>query len=133
WRYDSPYEQLYVSDGKVIWHYEPDLMQAERMQDLEAVDPIVMKLLDGRLTLKDAELLERVRDEAAGVWRFRARLGTVEVWLGVDDDADLIYVERLDALGNRNRISLSGCARLAPKDELFRFQPPRGVEVLDAD
>ncbi len=131
WHYDTPYEQLYVSDGKVIWHYEPDLMQAERLRGLDAVDPAVLKLLDGRLGVKDVRLLARKRDEAAGVWRFRARIGGVTLWLGIDDEADLLYVERLDALGNRNRISLSGCARLAPGDEVFSFRPPAGVEVLD--
>ncbi len=131
WHYDTPYEQLYVSNGKVIWHYEPDLMQAERLSGLDAVDPAVMKLLDGRLGAKDLRLLARERDEAAGVWRFQVRVGGVMLWLGVDDEADLLYVERLDALGNRNRISLSGCARLAPRDDLFSFRPPAGVEVVE--
>jgi outer membrane lipoprotein carrier protein len=54
WKYLMPYEQLYVSDGNGVWHYEADLMQAERLQSLDAVDPVVMKLLDGRVSRNTA-------------------------------------------------------------------------------
>lgn len=130
WHYDSPYEQLYVGDGKLIWHYEPDLMQAERMDSLDAVDPVVMRLLDGRIRAEDVTLLGFEGSEK-GVGRYHVRLGKREFWLGLDDAGTLAYIESLDALGNRNRVVLTGCLFVAPDAKRFSFVPPAGVDVVD--
>ncbi|HXH71406.1 MAG TPA: outer-membrane lipoprotein carrier protein LolA [Mariprofundaceae bacterium] len=130
WHYDSPYEQLYVGDGKVIWHYEPDLMQAERMDSLDAVDPVVMQLLDGRIKAEAVTLLG-FDGVSEGVGRYHVRLGQREFWLGLDDAGTLAYIESLDALGNRNRVMLTGCVFVAPDAKRFSFVPPAGVDVID--
>jgi len=130
WHYDTPYEQLYVGDGKVIWHYEPDLMQAERMDGLDAVDPVVMRLLDGRIRPGDVVLLAFEGREGS-VGRYHVRLGERDFRLGLDGAGTLAYIESNDALGNRNRISLTGCTYIAPPAKHFSFQPPVGVDVVD--
>jgi len=128
WRYETPYEQLYVSDGQRIWHYEPDLMQVQVLRSLQGVDPTVMKLLDGRAGVRDIAVLESARD-ADGTRRYHARLGSRTVWLGLRDGR-LAWIESVDALGNRNRIRLLDVKLGAPPDRLFAFTPPKGVEVL---
>jgi outer membrane lipoprotein carrier protein len=132
WQYLKPYKQLYVSDGKGIWHYEPDLMQAEHLTNLDAVDPTVMRLLDGRLRASDIHLLA---DESPGlhplVHRYKVRIGKgPELWLGLKADGSLVYLESVDALGNRNRITLGSFSAIAPAKNVFSFSPPQGVDVV---
>ena len=60
WQYLKPYVQLYVGNGEDIWLYEPDLMQAQYLQNLGEVEPVVMQLLDGRIGLEDVQVLAEV-------------------------------------------------------------------------
>ncbi|RMH62537.1 MAG: outer membrane lipoprotein carrier protein LolA [Zetaproteobacteria bacterium] len=131
WEYREPYAQLYLGDGRLIWHYEPDLMQVERMSNLDAVDPLVMRLLDGRLESGRLTLLD-VRHER-GRDAYRIRVGAMApVWLAFDRaDGRLAYVESTDALGNRNRIRFTRCSLVAPPSQRFSFAVPKGVDVID--
>jgi outer membrane lipoprotein carrier protein len=132
WQYRQPYEQLYIGDGEVIWHYEADLMQAERLSDLESVDPVVMKLLDGRIAFSDIHVLRQEHDKGLNIWRYQVQIGDAPaVWLGFSRYGNLSSVERQDVLGNSNRMTLSTCSFIAPAANLFSFTPPDGVEVLD--
>lgn len=132
WQYRQPYEQLYIGDGEVIWHYEADLMQAERLSDLEAVDPVVMKLLDGQISFSDIHMLRQEHDEGLNIWLYQVQIGDAPaVWLGFSRYGDLSSIERQDVLGNSNRMTLSTCSFIAPAANLFSFTPPDGVEVLD--
>lgn len=126
WRYSKPYEQLFVSDGVNIWHYEPDLMQASVLKQMRDVDPAVMQLLSGRLGISDVHLLKAHPAQH----RYYVRLGAnTQVWLGLRD-GHLDYIEGRDALGNTNRISLTDMRLKAPDVELFYFVPPKGVDVV---
>jgi len=132
WEYEKPYTQLYLGDGKMIWHYEPDLMQAERLDNLESVDPTVMRLLDGRVQFSDIHVLDRDFDAKLQIRRFQVTIEqSPKVWLGFSKFGDLIYIEREDLLGNRNRMQLSKCSYIAPAANLFSFTPPSDTEVLD--
>jgi len=132
WQYHKPYEQLYVGNGQVIWHYEPDLLQAERLTDLEAVNPIVMQLLDGRVSLDDIHVLSSSYDADVRVRRYQVQVKDApKVWLSFSDRGNLVAIEREDMLGNQNRMQLSGCSYVAPAAKLFSFTPPAGVDVLD--
>jgi len=132
WQYLKPYEQLYLGDGNIIWHYEPDLMQAERLSNIEAVDSSVMGLLDGSISAAEIELFKYEYDSTSDVQRYQVRLkGSPEVWLGFSKSGDLVYIERQDALGNSNQMRLSECSYIAPSKKLFSFTPPDGVDVLD--
>ncbi len=132
WQYQKPYEQLYLGDGDTIWHYEPDLMQAERLSNIEAVDSSVMGLLDGSISATEVEMFKREYDSEMDIQRYQVRLkGSPEVWLGFSKDGDLVYIERQDMLGNSNQMRLSECSYIAPPKKLFSFTPPEGVDVLD--
>jgi len=130
WQYHQPYEQLYVGDGRLIWHYEPDLMQAEKLSGLDAVDPVVMRLLNGRLRPEDVKLLQSGKSD--GHRRYQVQWSDAPpVWLEFDGQRNLRLVERKDVLGNINRMHLLDCTRLAPSRNLFSFTPPEGVDVVD--
>jgi len=135
WQYQLPYEQLYISSGDVIWHYEPDLMQAERMMGLDVVDPIAMKLLDGRVALSHIELLGTEKS-GTGDTSYRILIsdgerGGPELLVNFLPDGNLRWLESEDALGNRNRMILIKMDREIPAENLFSFVPPEGVEVVD--
>lgn len=131
WQYITPYEQLYISSGDLIWHYEADLMQAERMKSLDMVDPVAMKLLDGRIGIKDIKLLATERLKFDGMsYRIKIDQGP-ELLLAFTVADDLRWIESEDMLGNRNRMILSSVNREIPTDKTFEFVPPEGVEVID--
>lgn len=130
WRYTKPYEQLYVSDGHVIWHYEPDLMQVQILKRVQGVDPAVMRLLDGSLGFGNVILLGKGNEANGTIRRYHVRIGVkTEVWLGINEH-HLAYVESVDTLGNRNRIRLLHMTAHPPAPAAFIFRIPPGVDVL---
>ncbi len=134
WHYIKPYEQLYVSNGDGIWLYEPDLLQAQKLQDLGDVDPIVMQLLDGRVSLDDVQVLQHESfDDGLSSWHVRIgkKEQQVEVWLGVKAQ-QLIWIESRDMLSNRNRLHLQHMKQTPPTAEIFEFKAPEGVDVIGA-
>jgi len=132
WQYEKPYVQLYIGNRESIWHYEPDLMQAERLGSLESVDPSVMHLLNGQVKLSDIKVLKQSYDSELDIRRFQVSMQqSPAVWLGFSKYGDLVYIERQDMLGNSNRIRLSKCSYIAPAENLFSFTPPPDVDVLD--
>jgi outer membrane lipoprotein carrier protein len=131
WKYLMPYEQLYVSDGNGVWHYEADLMQAERLQSLDAVDPVVMKLLDGRVSRKDVELLSFERlDSDETAYRIIVNRSQ-ELVLALTKGGELRWLESEDVLGNRNRILFINVEKKRRPDNYFSFVPPDGVDVIN--
>ncbi|MCF7821187.1 MAG: outer-membrane lipoprotein carrier protein LolA [Mariprofundaceae bacterium] len=131
WQYLVPYDQLYISDGHGVWHYEADLMQAERLQSLDAVDPVVMKLLDGRVSRKDVELLsfERLNSDETS---YRITVyHNQQLELALTKDGELRWLESEDVLGNRNRILFINIEKKRRPDDYFSFVPPDGVDVIN--
>jgi len=133
WVYQQPYEQLYVGDGRIIWHYEPDLMQVQRLGNLDAVDPMVMQLLDGRIQPGSLILMDVAHQTATHTDAYKVRIGEkgTPVWLAFDRTGQLVYVESTDALGNANRINFTQCSLVAPPVKHFIFHVPDGVDVVD--
>jgi len=133
WHYTKPYEQLYISNGKGVLLYEPDLMQVQKLDDLGEVDPVVLQLLDGRIGLSDVEVLASKKHEDEMAWH--VRIGheeqSVDVWLGTKDK-HLKWVEIRDVLGNANRLYLLKVVPDVPKDDVFEFIAPEGVNVIGA-
>jgi len=107
-------------------------MQAERLTDLEQVDPAVMKLLDGRIGPSELKLLDHESSDDGSLRRYQISIeGSEPVWFGFTTSGDLVQIERRDQLGNINRMKLSECSYVAPSDNLFSFTPPQGVDVID--
>jgi len=130
WKYLQPYEQLYVSDGSGVWHYEADLMQAERLQSLDAVDPVAMKLLDGRVSRNDVELLGVESVDNDGI-AYRISIShSQELLLALTNSGELRWLESEDVLGNRNRVLFINVEKKRRPDDYFNFVPPEGVDVI---
>lgn len=128
WQYLKPYEQLYVSNGDGIWFYEPDLMQAQKMQSLDSVDPVMMQFLNGKLKNSDIHLL--TDDGLPGIYHVRLSDGP-ELWVSVNDNGNPAWLESEDALGNRNRMTLIDMHFGELDRDRFDFTPPAGVDVVE--
>ena len=133
WHYKKPYEQLYVSNGKGIWLYEPDLMQAQLMQDLGEVEPVVLQLLDGRVGLKDISVLAKEELYGSESWHLLIGKGSqaVDVYVGILDKT-LSWIGSVDTLANRNTLHLLQLKQTKPKENIFEFNAPEGVDVIGA-
>jgi len=131
WQYVKPYEQLYISNGDGVWLYEPDLMQAQWLQSITAVDPVAMRLLEGRVKSEEVQVL----DEVAGVYHVRLGAGdqATELWLALDKQGLPVWFETRDSLDNRNRMRLLSINEQKPKKEIFEFKVPEGVDTIDAN
>ncbi len=131
WNYIKPYEQLYISNGDGVWLYEPDLMQVQWLESISAVDPIAMRLLEGRVKAEEVYVL----DEVAGV--YHVRLGNGEqataLWLTLDKQGMPMWFETRDSLDNRNRMRLLSIDEHMPAKQQFEFKVPKGVDVIDAN
>lgn len=128
WQYKQPYEQLYVSDGDGVWFYEPDLMQAQHSDSLDAIDPVAMRFLEGSLSTDDIHVLP---DQGLpGLYHIQLS-GGPELWVAVDEQGITKWLESKDTLGNRNRIALDKTKFHAPEGTVFRFTPPKGVDVIE--
>ncbi len=126
WQYNTPYQQLYISNGEGVWLYEPDLMQAQWLDGLDAVDPVVMRLLNGEVKGDEITLLGSPGEK----YTYHIRIGeSQDVWLALSDGMPA-WIESRDALGNRNRITLNHIKKQQPDASLFHFDVPKGVDVI---
>ncbi|MDQ6964636.1 MAG: outer membrane lipoprotein chaperone LolA [Mariprofundales bacterium] len=131
WQYIKPYSQTYVSDGKEIWHYEPDLMQAVRMDELSSIDPIAIQLLDGRITAKELTLISQESSRESHRERFTVRIrNEITVMLTLDQYGTLQSITHTDLLGNQNHIALANTISAQQDEAEFHFTPPRGVDIV---
>lgn len=134
WVYRKPYEQLIVGDGKKIWIYDADLEQVTVKQLDQSIGESPAALLAGNndidryFNLKDGgtrdglEWLEATPKNKDGTFQV-VRLGFA--------DGGLAAMELRDNFGQRTYLKFSG-ARNNPTlgADLFRFKPPKGVDVL---
>jgi outer membrane lipoprotein carrier protein len=134
WEYDKPYEQLIVGDGTRVWLYDKDLNQVtvRRVDRALGSSPAallagsneiekdyVLRSLSSRDGLEWLEAVPRTRDTAFE----RINLGFGR--------SGLEAMELRDQFGQITVIKFSTIernAKLAP--ELFRFTPPKGVDVI---
>jgi outer membrane lipoprotein carrier protein len=134
WEYRDPEPKTFVSDGKTFYFYVPaDRQVIVRDQDRERSIPAL--LLSGQGGLLDQF---RPRLEAAPPGRQRLRLtprkpeAEVEsVVVEVDEGYGIRSLEIEDAQGNLSRFRFDEVRPDASlPDRLFRFEIPRGVDVV---
>lgn len=140
WEYSRPKGKVAVLDGEKTYLYLPDEERVivGRFDDLLEESPAAL-LLVGKLRIEEEFLVERVPDAEdlpAGMDRLRliprqpnARFDALLIDL--DDGGDrLRAVTMEDPLGNRVEYRFRSI-RENPSlsDDLFRFEPPAGVDV----
>jgi outer membrane lipoprotein carrier protein len=134
WVYRKPYEQLIVGDGKKIWIYDADLEQVTVKKLDQSIGESPAALLAGNndidryFNLRDGgrrdglEWLEATPKNKDGTFEL-VRLGFAE--------GRLAAMELKDNFGQQTSLRFSDTRNNPPlAADLFRFKPPKGVDVL---
>jgi len=141
WDYDKPEARMFLSNGQLLWLYEPEEKQAFK-QDLKTSQlPAVLAFLMGK---------GRIADEFEVAWSNDTRFGRTEDYrlslrpkqpqstyksiVFVVDAGDFSVRESVlvDQQGNANHFVFSDLKINAKvSDEDFRWSPPAGVRVID--
>jgi outer membrane lipoprotein-sorting protein len=128
-----------VSDGATLWTFDPALGEAQRFQATEDLleGAAVQFLLGGGQILREFDVsggpCEASPVPLALVPREPASFARLE--LGVDAASGQILETRLfDLFGNVTHIRFRDIRTdVRPPPDTFRFEPPPGVRVLDAE
>jgi len=135
WEYRDPEKKTFVSDGKTFYFYVPADRQVI-VRDQAGQRGIPALLLSGREDLL-AEF-EATLEKAPGPGLQRLKLTprkadpeVERVYLDVDGEDRIRAVHVRDAQGNESRFDFQGIREnVGLPDRLFRFEVPRGVEVI---
>jgi len=134
WVYEKPSEQLIVGDGQRVWIYDRELNQVTVRKLTKALGSTPAALLAGSSDIEAAfdladggereglEWLEaKPKDREAGFERIRIGLSASGVQA----------MELTDNFGQTTSLRFSSIVRNPQLDPgLFRFQPPKGADVL---
>jgi len=137
WTYETPEKSVVVSNGGTLWIYDVAGASVTRLA-------VTSGFLSGaalQFLLGDGQILESFDVRAAN-----CEPGQVQLELTPKSDAtyerlgllvesetgDILATSVLDLFGNRTRIEFSGVeTNRAPKDEVFEFEVPEGVELIE--
>jgi outer membrane lipoprotein carrier protein len=134
WVYAKPVDQLIVGDGERVWIYDRDLNQVTVRRISKALGSTPAALLAGSSDIEKAfelsdagerdglEWLEaKPREKEAGFERIRLGFGV----------AGVQAMELTDHFGQTTQLRFSGLVRNPKVDPAeFRFEPPKGADVL---
>ncbi len=134
WVYVKPYSQVVVGDGSRLWIYDQDLAQVTVRKLDQALGESPAALLAGS---NEVEKLFAFRDagEADGLsWLEatpRSKEGSFDqVRMGFRD-GDILAMEVRDNFGQVTQLRFTGIRRNPRLSaDLFRFTPPKGVDVI---
>jgi outer membrane lipoprotein carrier protein len=134
WEYEAPERKTFVSDGRTFYFYVPADRQVIVREQKDATG-VAGLLLAGR-----GGLLEPFAPELQEAPPGRTRLRLVprkpdpevaEILLDVDAEYRVRAIEVSDPQGNTSRFEFDELREnVGLRDELFEFEPPRGVEVI---
>lgn len=137
WRYEKPYEQLVVCDGKQLWQYDPDLKQALVRPAGGTLEGTPAQLLTDRASLEKHFTVEPAGTED-GAQKLRllpkaadGDFKSVELWLKDGAPARMRFHDPLGGVSEVTFGEVKTNARLDAK--LFRFEPPKGTEIIRSD
>jgi outer membrane lipoprotein carrier protein len=141
WDYDKPEPRMFLSNGQVLWLYEPTEKQAFR-QDLKTSQlPAALAFLMGKGKITDEFDVAFAKDDHHG------RPGDYHLALSpkqpqsayksiifIVDPKEFLVRESVlvDSQGNTNHFTFDGLeVNGKVPDSLFKWTPPAGVRVVD--
>ena len=134
WAVQKPYEQLIVSDGKVVFQYDPDLNQATQRSVDDSIGASPAAILFGSGSLDETFTVASLPDSNGLQWLRAtprsADAGFNRVDIGFKGNMPA-RLELLDSFGQTTRIDLTDIVAnpALPKGE-FTFVPPKGVDIV---
>lgn len=138
WETEAPYEQLLVADGESIWLYDPDLEQVtvRPFRRNIAETPAMLLIGDTGQLAEEYRVFAIEQRDGDSAWQLvphdpGAMFERIE--LAFEDEAP-VRMTLWDAMEQVTVIRFSD-SRVNPAfdDELFRFEPPPGTDVLHDD
>jgi len=134
WSVEKPYKQLLVGDGARVWVYDEDLNQVIVRKVGEALGATPAALLSGNQDVESAFAWKNLPAADGLDWLGATPLtkeaAFSEIRLGFDAKG-LVALEVVDVFGQRSVVRFANFER-NPKlpPDLFRFTPPKGVDVI---
>jgi outer membrane lipoprotein carrier protein len=134
WEYRDPEKKTFVSDGKTSYFYVPADRQVIRREQADARDLPAM-LLSGHADIL-ATFAVALETAPAGLQRLRLTPRKPEpeiehLYVDVEDAGRIRGILVIDAQGNRSQFTFDDIREnVGLDDRLFRFEVPRGVEVI---
>lgn len=134
WNYQSPYEQVIVSDGERIWIHDVDLDQVTVQRQEAGLPSTPMALLEDSSKLHKSFTVSPL-DEKDGVYRLKLSSKSKEsdfgeIVVGVDANG-LRFMQLHDQFEQVTDIVFSEIIiNLELAKEIFEFTPPEGVDVF---
>jgi outer membrane lipoprotein carrier protein len=136
WDYRAPFEQLIVSDGKTVWYYEPDLLQATRADAARLNETPAAFLVSGSriahmFTWKVRPNKKWKAPDVLLMPRKESPFHQIVITLHPEKDEILELIVE-DTLGHRSfftfeRVKIN---QSIPLDQ-FHFEPPKDVDIID--
>ncbi len=133
WEYRDPERKTFVSDGRTFWFYVPrDKQVIVREQAGARGLPTLLLSGQGRIADEFQVSLESALEGRRLRLVPRRPDPEIEtVLLEIDAEERVVAIEVLDVQGNRSRFRFSHLREnTGLREELFRFEVPRGVEVV---
>jgi chaperone LolA len=137
WHYTAPVESLVVSDGEILWIYDPASREAQKLPvTQEYLSGAALQFLVGEGDL-EAEFAVSSADCSADPLRLelvpRKEASYERLALVVDRDSGSVQAtEIVDLFGNVTTIRFSSVQmNTDPPASRFGFSPPEGVRVTD--
>lgn len=138
WSYTRPEQKLFVFDGSTSWFYVPSDKQVTTGRVTDARRRELPFLLLGDPAARDRAFIVKQQKKGANFVttlqpRDKAALMR-SVTVTIAGATSLIQrIEYTDRDGNRTSFDFSGYHRRAASADTFRFSPPAGVQIINAD
>ncbi len=135
WEYTDPEKKLFVSDGRSFYFYVPSEKQVIVSQQDQSRS-LAARLLSGRGDLggEFAVSLDSPKEEGVVRLQLVPRHEDPDLqraWVDLEPSGRIRGIQIDDLQGNRTSFRFEGIREnTGLKDELFRFQVPKGVEVI---
>ncbi len=134
WAVTKPYEQLIVSDGKLVYQYDPDLAQVTQRKVDQSIGASPAAILFGSGSLDEAFSITSLPAKDGLDWLRAtprsADAGFTHVDIGFKSSMPA-RLELLDSFGQVTRIDLKNImANPSLPAAEFQFEAPKGVDVV---
>ena len=137
WVYTKPYDQIIDGDGKHLWIYDKELAQVTTRPLNAALGSSPAALLAGNNAIERDYALKEAGMQNGIDWLTATPRKTENTFnsirMGFKNNV-LLEMELTDSFGSTTRISFSNLKKNPPLAAgLFRFTPPKGVDVLTGE
>ena len=137
WETITPFPELIVTNGRLLWNYQPDLEQVVIENWNEQRSELAAQLLSGNTDdLQQEYTVELAATSAADITEFvLTPLASDSIYADIKisfvaTELDMIHLRHKN--GEQTVWRFNGVLRNAElPDSLFEFQPPEGIEVIE--